>query len=261
MKHSLAVLIQQHLALWYTSPNDGITHYEANWPSAYALVRSGKLIKLVEDRFGDFAGGIVSNLLLLGHAQVGDLARAYDLVHSDDSSIRTNGAKLNTDTNSPNGIAKCNGKGGYIPTLQAFQTTLYTLIKAGYVSTVHESHFRSEADNKSEAEKELQRNPEYRGPLKRAEKFDYEQTLKNKLVEWRFNAKAENKLVDKFQKSRKRQLGDFTSNGDDRNGKRLRIDSDETNYVNGYGQYGDVHDFVSLDVRWSSAWEALPSVG
>lgn len=152
----------------------------------------------------------------------------------------------------PNGLAKSNGKDSQVPTFQSFQTTLYTLIHAGYVSTVHESHFRSEADNRNEAEKELQRDPEYRGPLKGAEKFDYEQALKNKLVEWRFNAQAENTLLDKFQKSRKRQLGDCTSNGDDRNGKRIRIDLDATSYVDGYGQYGDAHDSVSLDVRCAS---------
>src|SRR4051812_37721297 len=67
LKHGLVVLIQQHLALHYTSEDDGITYYEADWRNAYNLVRAGKIITMVEDRFGESAGGIVSNLLLLGH--------------------------------------------------------------------------------------------------------------------------------------------------------------------------------------------------
>lgn len=119
IKYGLVILLQQHLVFY--SPSDApVTHYEIDWQNSYALVRLGKVSKMVEDRFGKKAANVVSNLLTLGHTRIADLKEAYfpspaaaDDGDSDDDDV-VNGAGLKRKrANEPklNGTApKVNGK-------------------------------------------------------------------------------------------------------------------------------------------------------
>ena len=65
------MLIQQGLALYHTSPDDGITYYEANVRHAYNLVRAGKHEQMVHDLsglIGRDAANLMSTLHYYGHA-------------------------------------------------------------------------------------------------------------------------------------------------------------------------------------------------
>lgn len=76
IKYGLVILLQQHLV--FHSGNDSQpTYYEIDWQNSYALVRLGKVTKLVEDRFGRKAANVMTNLLRLGHTRIADLKEAY----------------------------------------------------------------------------------------------------------------------------------------------------------------------------------------
>ena len=185
MKHGLAVLIQQHLVLWYSISQDSETYYEANSKSAYEIARTGKFIKLIDDRFGDFARQVCTDILLSGHAKVEHLAQLYKFVQHGISQSQSDTKDL-----SKRGPEKSPG-----PTLESFHSTLCQLIHAGFLSAVHESHFRSDADNRFEAAKELKTLAEFKVELKGESRLRFERELDKKLISWRFNTDRNEKLV------------------------------------------------------------------
>ncbi|KAF2688924.1 hypothetical protein K458DRAFT_359936 [Lentithecium fluviatile CBS 122367] len=72
----LVILVQQHLVA-RSSTDTSPTFYAIDWQHSYALVRCGRIAKLVEERFGSQAANVVSNLLTLGHTRISDLKDAY----------------------------------------------------------------------------------------------------------------------------------------------------------------------------------------
>ncbi|OCK84600.1 hypothetical protein K432DRAFT_112426 [Lepidopterella palustris CBS 459.81] len=169
-KHGLVVLIQQHLALHYTSDTDGLTYFEANWEHAYNLVRYGKIEEMVQDRYGEQAAGIISNLLLLGHTKVSDLTEAYGVANNksnlETGTNRVNGDGLSRGTgvidvdDFSNGDELRNGAGSSSATKKPenhfrsrgqLHTLLYKLLSVGWIVPVRASHFWPQADLHNEA--------------------------------------------------------------------------------------------------------------
>lgn len=195
--------------------------YEADLTKSYGLVRSGKYIKIAEDRFGEFAGGVVSNLLLLGHARIGDLAQAYKVAPPNDNQGNLEGTQ-----DFPN-ISAASLKSKQAedikfrgPTLEALHITLCDLLQAGLVTPVHESHFRSDADNRSEAEKEVPRPDKWAGKFKLEQQAEWERGVLQKLHDWRHGAQSARDEVATLRKGMKRPLEDPDSIHDF---KRLRL--------------------------------------
>jgi DNA-directed RNA polymerase III subunit RPC3 len=124
IKYGLVILLQQHLI--FHSGNDAsstVTYYEIDWQNSYALVRFGKVAKLVEDRFGKKAANVISNLLTLGHTRIADLKEAYfppDVDSDGDSDDgRVNGAgskRKRANGIHVNGGTKMNGVVNGLPT-------------------------------------------------------------------------------------------------------------------------------------------------
>jgi len=225
IKHALAVLIQQHLAFWYTV-NEGTTYYEANWTGAYTLVRSGKLTKAVEDRLGPAAAEILTSLLLSGHARVADLEQAYS-APSHAGSIESSNPKGVSNGVLANGKSK-HPPNGHPPASESFQSALTALVRAGLLTTVHKSHFRSEADNKAEAEMLIKSWDKFRGDLKGPQKAEYADAVAKQLLAWRFTNDAATEILAteptvNFGYSKKRKLGGV-SDGIDAPEKRRRSD-------------------------------------
>ncbi|KAF2129058.1 DNA directed RNA polymeras-like protein III subunit Rpc82 [Dothidotthia symphoricarpi CBS 119687] len=185
IKSGLVILLQQHLV--FHSGNDAPpTYYEIDWLNSYALVRLGKVTKLVEDRFGRKAANVMSNLLALGHTRVADLKDAYFPPHTDtdddsDDGLangagtkrkRANGTHANGTNGGPpepsltNGVHKqpkangvTNGVGaghdehasdehadGEITSVDDLYNTIERLIKCGWVRTVTETQYLSPGD-------------------------------------------------------------------------------------------------------------------
>ena len=211
VQHGLAVLVQQQLVFWYTSAEDS-TVYEANTAVAYNLIRPGKYIQLAEEQLGNFAAVIVSNLLLLGHARVGDLVQAYGLDRTegtnDPTTIATqlsiksiyNGS-INTEVSLDNNRIS----------LALVHMTLRELLRIGFVSLVNESYFRSEADNRTEAGKIVPPPEYFRAKSKRDNEAQRETAIQEKLEEWKYGTKAEKEQYTPIMNGKKRQLDDSGS--------------------------------------------------
>lgn len=226
-------------------PEGDTTYYEADWKSAYALVRSGKIIKLVEERYGNIAGGVVSNLLLLGHARVDDLAAVYKLDTARVNKALANDPRYVNGEGLPNGVrkVKTNSKtkaSGL--TLGELHTTIHTLFHAGILTQVQVAHFRSVADNRNEAERIIQRQAEFSStPRGTKQKVAYEAAVQEQLQEWQRGEKAGMEAVDGVSWSRKRPMGNFAPSSSD---KRARLDNGFARSQDGYT--GD--DNIMLDV-------------
>ena len=205
-KHGLSVLVQQHLVLWYTSPEDHLTSYEANTAVAYSLVRSGKYIKIAEARAGEYAGKVISNLLLLGHARVSDLMQAYQEGQSKsthDRLLAVNYESSSRPKSSSYGHAdRRNEEQNAI--LRSIYGTLCDLLRTELISRVHISHFRSDADNRSEAEKVVPHPAEYKAKSKRERDAQHEVAVKRKLKEWKYWTDGGHHAVEEPKAGRKR---------------------------------------------------------
>ena len=100
--------------------------------------------------------------------------------------------------------------------------TLQTLLQIQLVSQVHISHFRSDADNRSEAEKAVPPTEEYRAKSKREQEAQREAAVKQKLMEWKCCTNGGDDEVDGSLREKKRPPQDAESQ---RIEKRRRIHS------------------------------------
>ncbi|KZF20689.1 hypothetical protein L228DRAFT_249475 [Xylona heveae TC161] len=225
LKHGLAVLIQQHLVLHYTALEEGITYYEADWMNAYSLVRAGKIIKLAEDKFGEAAGGIISNLLLLGHTRVGDLSSAYAAAAGKAKSAINGEVSEDATENKANGVTKehdSNRDRYPLMTRGQLHSLLQDLMNVGYIEEVREEHFRPHADNFNEAERLVKRTQfggEIRGTKQKAE---FDKAVSKKLKQWRDGDGSS------APKGVKRSLNDSAGDG---RGKRAKLSSCRYGFV------------------------------
>lgn len=138
------MLIQQNLIYHNTELDTGVTYYEANEDAAYFLLRSGRILQIIEIRYGTDAKDVVQNLLLLGHAKVGDLVDAYQF-----KTKLTNG-QTNGMTNGVNGTE---GRDKF-----NLDGILKRLLDEGFVEPLVKSMFKSPADTYLEAEKDITRS-------------------------------------------------------------------------------------------------------
>ena len=184
-------------------------------------MRSGKYIKIVEDRYGEFASGVIANLLLLGHARVGDLAQAY--FAPKDSKRPVNGAFALANSPLSRGLVtkKVDSlDSNHDPTMETLHQALYNLLQDGLVSAVNESHFRSVADNRSEAEKVVPFQDRYVGKLKKEQEAEREEAILNKLDDWKYGTKLEREELVGIRKGNKRP---HEGHGDIPEAKRQRF--------------------------------------
>jgi DNA-directed RNA polymerase III subunit RPC3 len=169
VKYGLVILLQQHL-IFHSGSDQLPTHYEIDWQNSYALVRIGRVTKLVESRFGTKAANVMSNLLALGHTRIADLNDAYFPPHtesdddSDDGPVNvagtkrkrangtaptTNGAEHTHVNGNQNGHASDDGDArddGEISSIEELHEIIQRLIQRGWIRTVTESQYLSPGD-------------------------------------------------------------------------------------------------------------------
>jgi len=158
LKNGLAVLIQQNL-VYHHAPINWVkavvghgeewvqkqvdrTYYEANHDAAYALVRTGKVMELVEERHGVLARNVVQDLFLLGHAKVSELAAKYE--HLQKTVVNRKG-KEKANGNHPNGN-HTNGNEGLIASEGQLDSVLLHLLNASLIEPVVVDMFKSPSD-------------------------------------------------------------------------------------------------------------------
>ncbi|EHK98861.1 putative DNA-directed RNA polymerase III subunit RPC-3 [Glarea lozoyensis 74030] len=256
LRHGLVVLVQQNLIYHHTDSVTGVTHYEANYNAAYALLRSGKIMSFVETRHGVLAREIVHNLLLLGHTKISDLLDAYEAqkkeqfrlaqlareeaqrqqeeeqeeaAQSDENGDLNGVTEIRSDTQIPDPISASSGQ---------IHTALARLFNAGLIERVVDSMFRSPADIQDELEKELAR--ESSGGVRTAkQKIEIANRLKHKIrdlrregTEWRPHP-------------RKRPFNGDHANGVNGASKRRRLSSGA---ANGESNYEDDGSYLDADL-------------
>ncbi|KAI9647526.1 RNA polymerase III subunit C82 [Ciborinia camelliae] len=143
LKLGLTVLVRQNL-VYHNSEGGGDTNYEANIDAAYALVRSGKILEIVGERFGSVASDIMEQLVLLGHAKISDIIAELDKSHE---------AQINGNGNGINGATNGNGTHSY--PLAQLNHTLIQLLEEGFIQPVGQNMFRSPTDSYNAVEKAL----------------------------------------------------------------------------------------------------------
>ncbi|KAI8959490.1 RNA polymerase III subunit RPC82-domain-containing protein [Daldinia sp. FL1419] len=77
VRHGIAVLIQLNLIFHFTDQDSGITYYDANPDVAYNLVRTGKILDMVHEKYGPNAHALVHDVLVQGHTKISDLIAAF----------------------------------------------------------------------------------------------------------------------------------------------------------------------------------------
>ena len=168
---------------------------------------------------------IVSNLLLLGHARVGDLVQAYGLDSTEDANDpaaiayqpsikRVHNGSINTECSSDNERIS----------LASVHMALHELLGVGFISLVNESYFRSEADNRTEAGKAVPPPEYFRAKSKRDNEAQRETAIQEKLEEWKYGTKAEREQYGTITNVKKRQLDEPESLQAEKR-RRLRLPS------------------------------------
>lgn len=221
LKHSLAVLIQENLVLWYTSAEDGSTSYEANHNACYLLIRSGKYLSYVEDRFKEPAVELLSHVIAYGHTSVGALVRA----HGSSSGASSHKSAL------PNGIKCKDVNSGHVDdnhSAHALQDSLCDMLSTGLFGLAHESDFRPFADNRIEAEKLAPHRDGLSVKMKQAEALIYEQGIADRLHEWKHGTEAQRAELSDLKWSKKRKIDNLSEGAK----KRPRL-STESNITDG----------------------------
>ncbi|PHH79611.1 hypothetical protein CDD82_2288 [Ophiocordyceps australis] len=198
LRSGLGVLIQHSLLFYHVDHASNVTTYEANSVACYNLVRSGKILEIIDSQYGTAERELVQTLMLLGSARIADLTHAFV-----SRTPRTNG--FATGAGAP--------ASGLIESENHLHVALSRLIQADILETVHPESFR----NPTEIYRDIETNVTMTGPGEKASKNKTEQHIQ--IVE-RFRAFKEESKALKQQldrangpvtKRRKLQNGTSTS--------------------------------------------------
>ncbi|KAI0156421.1 RNA polymerase III subunit RPC82 [Xylariaceae sp. FL1272] len=77
IRHGLALVIQHSLVFHLTDPDTNITKYEANHHAAYHLVRIGKILDVVDRKYGPMAKRLVNDAIALGSVEAVNIVHYY----------------------------------------------------------------------------------------------------------------------------------------------------------------------------------------
>ncbi|KAG5951748.1 hypothetical protein E4U58_001084 [Claviceps cyperi] len=151
IRNGLGVLIQQNLVYHHADPDTRVTTYEANSNACYNLVRSGKILEVINDRYGNAERDLVQTLMQLGYAKIADLEHAFT-----SRAPKINGHKNGSHESSS----------GLIESKDHLYSVLGRLIQAEILETVRLESFR----NPSEVYREIEADVTKTGPGEKAAK-------------------------------------------------------------------------------------------
>ncbi|KAI1753128.1 RNA polymerase III subunit RPC82 [Xylaria castorea] len=171
VRHGLSLVIQHNLVFYQTDHETANTTYEANPRAAYHLVRVGKILDVIDRKYGLMAKNIVNDLLMLGHVEIAELIRYHKLKHK---KVTINGEQnhdhdhdhdlengdpddpFDDDSHYVNGNGTAHSTGEDVKSIKADEVydTMAQLIAAGVVETVSTTMFQSPQDLKASVEQE-----------------------------------------------------------------------------------------------------------
>ncbi|RYP71997.1 hypothetical protein DL771_004466 [Monosporascus sp. 5C6A] len=174
VRHGLAVLVQQNAVFHLSDPDSSVAYYDVNPDAVYNLVRSGKILEMVREKYGDIAKGLVQDVLVLGHIKISDLVEAYKNKAPGgengpvngvvkDEHDQDDGHGLNGNSNHVDGVngSSANGFAGEEdkkdPITQVY-FHLARLLAAGILEPVSSMMFQSPTDSTTAIEQEVLRS-------------------------------------------------------------------------------------------------------
>jgi DNA-directed RNA polymerase III subunit RPC3 len=140
LRNGLAVLIQQNLLYHHTDPDTNVTSYQANADACYNLIRSGKILDVIETQYGTAERELTQTLIQLGHARIADLSQAFG-----SRAPKING-HTNGDHDSHDGLIESEGH---------LNSVLVRLIRSEIIETVRPESLRNPQDAYREIEDDV----------------------------------------------------------------------------------------------------------
>ena len=239
MRHGLAVLIQYHLVFHSLADRPNDTFYDVDWTGAYNIMRAGKIIQIVDDRFGEGAGQLVSNLLQFGHARVGDLEDAYKFDSKGSGAVDSAAEHINGE-DQVNGTHRPQHR--KVSSRAQLHAVLHQLLTSGFLVRVQRRTYFNAADASNEAEVIVKREQfpdgKITGPKASAQFHQAVNTLKRK---WRDEADNTTAGVKRGAPA------GANGNGNGPSAKRIKTNGGMANGVGRYGGDQD-EDAVHLEV-------------
>lgn len=201
----------------------------------------------MKNRFGDFAGNLLSDVIILGHARIRDLTRTYfppigergplsEIIPKAHCSLPS-GKHCDKPDSVPTEIVR---------TVDDLHSTIGELLRARILCPVHESYTRPAADNIAEAEGSVSYDGSTKG--KKQQEADWRSAVQKKLEEWKYGSKAEVKALARIPQGRKRT---FEGYEDEVPAKKRKTAGLRTNGFPGTSGNQDLTSSGWLDVSWS----------
>ncbi|KAK0612861.1 DNA-directed RNA polymerase III subunit RPC3 [Bombardia bombarda] len=156
LRHGLAILIQHNLLYYDVDSDTHMAYYEANTDNAYCLIRTGKILEMIDTSFGPPTKDVVQSLLLLGQTRISDLVAAYrEKIASANQAVIDKESNVFDDAAATNGNSqpkKLNNLA--VKSTAQLNSILCRLVEAELIDVVHDKSFQSPIDTYKAVEKE-----------------------------------------------------------------------------------------------------------
>ena len=159
LRHGLTVLLQHNLLYYHVDSGAEFAFYEANADYAYNLVRTGKILEMVDTSFGAPAKDVMQSLLLSGQTRISDLVTAYqEKIDQANKAAALAGDDdpFGAETNGVNGDSQGSKKtGALVKSTAHLNSIICRLVEAELIDVVHPKTFESPQDILKTVEKEV----------------------------------------------------------------------------------------------------------
>ncbi|KAL2167970.1 hypothetical protein VTG60DRAFT_609 [Thermothelomyces hinnuleus] len=160
VRHGLAVLQQHNLLFYHVDPGAEFAYYEANPDHAYNLIRSGKILEMIDTTFGAPAKDVMQSLLLSGQTRISDLVAAYqEKIEQANKSAAGVGDEDEVGAEQPNGLhgdsQSSKKTGPLVKSTAHLNSIICRLVEAELIDVVHAKSFESPEDVLKSVEKEV----------------------------------------------------------------------------------------------------------
>lgn len=158
------MLVQQNAVFHLTDPDTSVAYYDVSPDALYNLVRTGKILEMVCDRYGDLAKNLVQDVLVLGHITISDLIDVFKdgskreangfvvKEEDDDDDFGFNGNGIHVNGVNGNGVNGSKNDDDERSTTRQAYLLLARLIAAGILEPVSPMMFQSPTDLKTAIE-------------------------------------------------------------------------------------------------------------
>lgn len=209
IRHGLAVLHQHNLLYYHIEKPGGPATYEANIDYAYNLVRTGKILEMVDNTFGAPAKDVMQNLVLSGQTRVADLVAAYQEKIDRTSKAKSLAEEMDMVLDEVNGAgddSQATKKSDLIIKSAAhLNSVICRLVEAELIDVCHAKTFETYDDIYEAVEKEVTATHFPGGVRGGKQKADYQNKLAEALRKVRGESKSLKRKLEQNGMAAKRR--------------------------------------------------------